>query len=111
MRLLFDENISYRIVKQLIDIFPESLHVSRIGVSLPISDRIIWEDAKKNDFVIVSFDEDFESFANLYGFPPKVVILRLGNSSTKIIASVLTSKASDIESFYLSDTFGLLEIF
>lgn len=111
MRLLFDENISYRIVKQLIDIFPESLHVSRIGVSLPISDRIIWEYAKKNDFVIVSFDEDFESLANLYGFPPKVVILRLGNSSTKIIASVLTSKASDIENFYLSDTYGLLEVF
>lgn len=111
MRLLFDENISYRIVKQLINIFPESLHVSRIGVSLPISDLIIWEYAKKNDFVIVSFDEDFESLANLYGFPPKVVILRLGNSSTKIIASVLTSKASDIENFYLSDTYGLLEVF
>jgi predicted nuclease of predicted toxin-antitoxin system len=111
MRLLFDENISYRIVKQLIDIFPESLHVSRIGVSLPISDRIIWEYAKKNDLVTVTFDEDFESFANLYGFPPKVVILRLGNSSTKIIASVLISKASDIESFYLSGTYGLLEIF
>lgn len=111
MRLLFDENISYRIVKQLINIFPESLHVSRIGVSLPISDRIIWEYAKKNDFVIVSFDEDFESLANLYGFPPKVVILRLGNSSTKTIASVLTSKASDIENFYLSETYGLLEIF
>lgn len=111
MRLLFDENISYRIVKQLINIFPESLHVSRIGVSLPISDRIIWEYAKKNDFVIVSFDEDFESLANLYGFPPKVVILRLGNSSTKIIASVLTSKASDIENFYLSETYGLLEVF
>jgi predicted nuclease of predicted toxin-antitoxin system len=111
MRLLFDENISYRIVKQLINIFPEILHVSRIGVSPPISDRTIWEYAKKNDFVIVSFDEDFESLANLYGFPPKVVILRLGNSSTKIIASVLTSKASDIENFYLSETYGLLEIF
>lgn len=74
MKLLFDENISYRILKYLIDIFPESLHISRIGVSFPVSDRIIWEYAKKNDFVIVTFDENFEAFANLYGFPPKVII-------------------------------------
>ena len=47
MRLLFDENISYRIVKQVVGTFSESLHVSRIGVSFPISDRIIWEYAKK----------------------------------------------------------------
>lgn len=111
MKLLFDENISYRIVKQLIEIFPESLHVSRIGVSFPISDRIIWEYAKKNQLVIVTFDEDFESLANLYGFPPKVIILKLGNSSTKVIASVLTSKVIDLEHFYLSKTHGLLEIF
>lgn len=111
MRLLFDENISYRIIKQVVGTFSESLHVSRIGVSFPISDRIIWEYAKKNDCVIVTFDEDFESLANLYGFPPKVIILRFGNATTKHIASILISKSADIHLFYSSDTYGLLEIF
>jgi predicted nuclease of predicted toxin-antitoxin system len=94
MKLLFDENISYRIVKQVADTFPESLHVSRIQVTLPVNDRKIWEYAQKYNYIIVTFEEDFEDLSNLYGFPPKVILLRLGNSSPKTVVETLLKKKS-----------------
>jgi predicted nuclease of predicted toxin-antitoxin system len=39
------------------------------------------------------------------------VLLRVGNSSTQNIAEILFSKWADVEQFYQSETFGLLEIF
>lgn len=90
---------------------PDCLHVSRAGLSMPTADRLIWEYAKEHHFVIVTFDEDFERLSNLYGFPPKVVVLRLGNTSTQTIFEALVLKIADIEQFYLSDTYGLLEIY
>lgn len=111
MKLLFDDNISYRIVKQLIDSFPDSLHVSRTGLATPAPDRLIWEYARQNNFLIVTFDEDFEDLSSLYGFPPKVIILRFGNASTHQIASTLQANKPDIMAFFNSDNYGLLEIF
>ena len=111
MKLLFDDNISYRIVKMVIGLFPDCLHVSRTGLANPAPDRLIWEYARKQDYIIVTFDEDFENLYNLYGFPPKVIVLRLGNTSTRIIADTLSSKKPEIETFCLSDMYGLLEIF
>lgn len=111
MKVLFDENISYRIVKKLTHLFPDCLHISRAGLNMPAPDMAIWKYAKQNDYMIITFDEDFEDLANLYGFPPKIIILRLGNSSTNLVASTLLAKITEIEAFYLSDTYGLLEIY
>lgn len=111
MKFLFDENISYRILKKISTLAPESLHVSRIGFMQPVSDLDIWNFAKKNDFILISFDEDFQDLSHLNGFPPKVILLRVGNSSTQHISEILSSKWSDVEQFYHSETFGLLEIF
>jgi predicted nuclease of predicted toxin-antitoxin system len=74
MKLLFDANISYRIVKKLQKEFAGSLHVSRTGLTPPILDRSIWEFARKNGFTIVTFDEaswDATSDSDRYGFRPK----------------------------------------
>ena len=42
MRLLFDANISFRIVKKLQFAFPDCLHVSRTGLAYPAKDPEIW---------------------------------------------------------------------
>ncbi len=53
MKLLFDQNISYRILKLLSDDFKGSSHVKKEGlVNEP--DRKIWEFAKNNAYTIVS---------------------------------------------------------
>jgi predicted nuclease of predicted toxin-antitoxin system len=111
MKFLFDENISYRIIKKINGYNQEHLHVSRSGLTMPSEDSDIWQFAKVNNFLSVTFDEDFENMSNLFGFPPKVVLLHLGNSSTQSIAEALLGQMSDIKRFYNSDTHGILEIF
>jgi predicted nuclease of predicted toxin-antitoxin system len=50
------------------------------------SDRAIWDFAASKGFVIVSKDTDFYNFTTVYGPPPKVVWLRVGNAGTSVIA-------------------------
>ena len=71
MTLLFDENISYRIVKKIQNDFPGCLHVTDISPSVK-GDMQIFQFAKRNDFIIVTFDEDFYELQLLNGFPPKL---------------------------------------
>ncbi len=49
MKLLLDENISYRIKKQLLTDFPDTIHVFEISKER-LSDLEIWNYAKKNHF-------------------------------------------------------------
>lgn len=63
MKLLFDENLSRKLVQRLADLVPESAHV--VGVALMKSpDREIWDFAKANGFILVSTDLDFYDLAN-----------------------------------------------
>jgi predicted nuclease of predicted toxin-antitoxin system len=72
MKLLFDQNISYRIIKLLSDDFKDSSHVKKERlVNEP--DRVIWEFAKINGYTIVSQDADFNDLCLLNGFPPKII--------------------------------------
>jgi predicted nuclease of predicted toxin-antitoxin system len=61
IKLLFDANISYRIKKKVDSYFGELLHVTDTNLPVPAKDSEIWEWAKKNNYLIVSYDEDFES--------------------------------------------------
>ena len=58
MKLLLDQNISYKLVNRLADVYPESKHVRQVGLG-EADDLTVWDYAKDNDFVIVSKDEDF----------------------------------------------------
>ena len=46
MKLLFDENLSPKMVLALADVFPNSAHVDRIGLGGD-SDDLVWQYAKK----------------------------------------------------------------
>jgi predicted nuclease of predicted toxin-antitoxin system len=111
MILLFDANISYWIVKKLQKDFPNSIHVNRIGLQIPISDKMIWQFAKANNLIIVTNDEDFYELSNLYGSPPKVVWLRLGTPPTEKIVQRLLKHKSDIENLENDIDIDLLEIY
>ena len=64
MKLLFDENLSPRLVANLTREFPESLHIRDIGLERAM-DESIWGYAKDNGFVIVSKDSDFHQLSFL----------------------------------------------
>ena len=87
MRLLFDQNLSRKLVTRLADIFPEASHVQFDGLAEK-TDTEIWEFAKANDFCIVTQDADFAEKSRLYGSPPKVVWLRCGNTPTKEVEAL-----------------------
>ena len=64
-----------------------------------------------NDYVIVTFDEDFEQLETLYGFPPKVILFRFGNAPTKVLETIIRTHFEAIERFANDTSSGLLEIF
>jgi predicted nuclease of predicted toxin-antitoxin system len=111
MRLLFDNNISYRLSKRLLDIAPECLHVNRTGLASPAEDKEIWKWAKQNDYAIVTFDDDFEQLEILFGFPPKVILLRFGNTKSSSLESILRINWDFIQSFLEDNSSGLLELY
>ena len=101
MKLLFDQNISFRAVNLLKTIFPEATHVNDCLLE-SASDHKIWRYARDNHYHIVTFDADFFDMVTLYGHPPKIIWLRMGNSSSKHLAHMLSSRSEQIISF-LSD--------
>ena len=64
MRLLFDQNLSFKLSRLLADAFPESTQIRLLGME-EAEDRVIWEYAKANDFILVSQDADFADMATL----------------------------------------------
>lgn len=109
MALLFDQNISFRIVKEILPHFPGSKQLREAGLEGK-QDREIWKWAKVNEFVIVTFDSDFVDLSLLFGFPPKVIWLRLGNSSTDRIAKTFLDKKEEINDFLKNEVEGILKV-
>lgn len=107
MKLLFDQNLSHRLVSELDALFPDSDHVRAAGLDTA-TDREIWEYADKQGYVLVSKDSDFRQLAFLLGPPPKAIWLRAGNRSTTAIAELLRSAADDIARFAASEEEALL---
>lgn len=81
MRLLFDQNLSPRLVDLLSDIYPGSTHVQAVALDRA-SDEEVWNHARQNRLIIVTKDTDFHERSVLMGAPPKVVWVRRGNSVT-----------------------------
>ncbi len=108
IRLIVDENISWRIKKHLSnwDILP----VAQILINHKIDDYDIWKFAKANNYPILTFDEDFTDIQNLRGYPPKIIWLRFRNSPTSEITSKLIALKTEIVAFLDNPELGVLEI-
>jgi len=100
LKLLFDQNLSRKLPRQLGDIYPDSQHVAELNLA-EASDSDIWQYAKENGFTIVSKDTDFQQRSLLYGSPPKFIWLRVGNCSTADIESLLRSTSPIVHTFLI----------
>ena len=98
MKLLFDENLSRRLARRLVDLFPESAHVSSLGL-LQVMDTVVWEFAKRNGFAIVTADADFYELATKSGPPPKVIWLRGCDYPTAAAEGLIRNQAIRIVEF------------
>ena len=107
MKLLLDENISSKLVKFLTKDFPESTHIDFLQMQ-GTTDTNIWGYAQAENYIIVSKDNDFRQRSFLFGSPPKVIWLSIGNGGTKIIKELILKNISVIQRFSQDPTEGLL---
>ena len=110
MKLLFDQNLSFRLCSALEDIFPESSQVGLLGLSRA-DDRTVWRRAGQDGYVLVSQDADFVQLATLNGPPPKLVWLRCGNQPTAAIERLLREQAPRLQAFEQDDELTCLEVY
>ena len=95
MRLLFDQNISYRVVKQLKTTLPDS----------------IGEYARREDYVVVTFDKDIPLIGSVKGFPPKIIWLRTGNIKNQVIIDLFTNRREEFIQFINRQNKGCLLVY
>ena len=93
MKLLFDANLSPKLVGRLAELFPDSVHVFDTGFGRSTSDETIWEYAGANGFTIVTADSDFLDLAHSRGAPPSVVRLENCNYRTARVEVLLRQHA------------------
>lgn len=109
MKLLFDENISPRLVAALSDVFPGSVHVRDVGLARA-TDAAIWAYARDRGLTILSKDSDFHQVSFLRGPPPKVIWIRRGNCSTVDIEALLRSHRNEILAFGVDEEAAFLAL-
>ena len=109
MKLLFDNNLSHKLVARLNDTFPNSTHV--MTVELDEADDVeIWEFAKENDFTIVTKDIDFNEINLIRGFPPKIIWIRVGNCRVVDVERIIRNSNIILNDFYRNQSSGIIEI-
>jgi predicted nuclease of predicted toxin-antitoxin system len=109
MRLLFDQNLSHRLLTVLGDVFPYSLHVRLLGLA-EADDLTIWNHAKDHDLVIVTQDSDYSDWNKLRGAPPKIVWLRCGNTSVDQMHSKLRKAVDRIRTLDTDPDVEVVEV-
>ena len=109
MKLLLDENLSRRLVPALQADFPGSTQVALLGLERS-SDLELWEFARQHGFVLVSKDEDFKDLQVLRGFPPKLIVLRLGNADNQRVLDALSKAAERLIAVLRQEGIGIVEI-
>ncbi len=108
MKLLFDQNLSHRLVERLREEFPDSLHVRDVGLGMA-DDSTIVEFALTQGLTIVSKDADFLALRFVLGQHVRMVWIRLGNGSTDQVEQALRRRRESIEAL-ANDPSQVIEI-
>lgn len=98
MKLLFDENLSPKLSAKLAALFPDSAHVSQVGLERA-SDEIVWAYAREHSITIATKDADFEEISLRIGSPPKLIWLRRGNCSVDDTVPMLGAHVDAVREF------------
>jgi predicted nuclease of predicted toxin-antitoxin system len=109
VNLLFDQNISPRILKILPERFLNCQQVRFVGLE-NASDFEIFQFARENDLAVVTFDSDFVDLNAMHGTPPKIIYLNTGNLTTKNITELLMDNILRINHYLDSESDEILEL-
>lgn len=92
MKYLIDENLPDCLQAWSSENF---LHVTKITKS--IADKEIWKHALENDLIILTKDSDFHERILYRDPPPKVILFKIGNTSTQFLEEFLSRYWKEIE--------------
>ena len=111
MKILIDQNISFRIINRIEGAFPNVLHVKSLGLT-DTDDYKIFKYARRNNFdAVLTIDEDFYNILLANRTPPKIIWLRLHNASVAIQAKAILDNTLVIYHFLKNPDSDCLEIF
>ncbi len=110
IRLLFDQNISYRVVKPLKLSLPNVVGVRDVSL-YEADDFAIWEYARRENYVMVTFNKDIPMIESVRGFPPKIIWLRTGNMSNQALIDLFTNRIDELIDFNSQQNVGCLLIY
>ena len=110
MKLLFDQNLSPKLVQRISDVFPDSAHVATAGLDRAADDEIL-AYASRHGYAVVSKDADFADLAQVREEGSKVIWLRLGNCTTQDIQAKIRSQLGPIEALDDDSDARVLELF
>ncbi|OAV64212.1 hypothetical protein Barb6_03348 [Bacteroidales bacterium Barb6] len=109
--LLLDANLSWKSTAVLKRYFDDCFHVDCVNsLKVPAKDWEIWEYAKQHNLLMVINDSDFLNLLLIKGFPPKVILLKIGNQSKTTIENLLIKTKTQIEELQIAEEYGILEI-
>ncbi len=98
MKLLFDQNLSYRLVPAPESLYPASVHIREVGLAVA-DNEAVWNYTTQHGFAIVSKDMDFYHRSVLFAQPLKVVWIGLDNCTTADIEALLRTRQADLLAF------------
>jgi len=110
VKLLFDQHLSHKLVFMLADLYPASEHVRQRGLSLADDDEI-WDLAKREEFLLVTKDEDYQLLSVIRGHPPKVLWIRSGNCATELVETLLRKNVDEIRIFEADPNTGFMGLY
>ncbi len=70
----------------------------------------MWDFAREHGYVIVSKDEDFANLQTLLGYPPRLVLLRMGNCNNQKVLESLLAARSQLAELLSQEGIGMVEI-
>jgi predicted nuclease of predicted toxin-antitoxin system len=109
MKILIDQNISFRIIPFIKTNFSLIDHVIPMGW-INYSDHLIFKSSKNYDAILTQ-DDDFENILLKYGKPPKIIRIRAGNLNTVQLSVLLKQNITVVEKFINHPESDFLEIF
>jgi predicted nuclease of predicted toxin-antitoxin system len=95
--------LAFRLVARLADLYPDSAHVRDFGLERG-DDEPVWMHAQQGSFIIVTKGDDFRQRSFLFGPPPKVIWVRLGNCTTADVEALLRARYADVSNFSPTQT-------
>jgi predicted nuclease of predicted toxin-antitoxin system len=98
MKLLLDNNLSYKLCLPLQQHFAAVDHVKNL-LTIETDDIAIWNYARESNYHILTKDNDFEEWSLLKGCPPKIIHLLCGNQTTSYILNLIVRNKLSIQNF------------